>query len=61
MLHINGENNISNKETRKNKSRKHSQMETIKKVIEEYNLKRMTRYLCNCLGVYTPQESFFVR
>ena len=28
-------------------------METIKKVIEEYNLKGMTKYLCNCLGVST--------
>lgn len=28
-------------------------METIKKVIEEYQLKRMTKYLCNCLGVST--------
>lgn len=28
-------------------------METIKKVIEEYQLKGMTKYLCNCLGVST--------
>ena len=28
-------------------------MESIKKVIEKYELKGMTRYLCNCLGVST--------
>lgn len=28
-------------------------METIKKVIEEYRLKRMTKYLCSCLGIST--------
>lgn len=28
-------------------------MEAIKKIIKEYNIKGMTRYLCNCLGVST--------
>ncbi len=39
--------------TRNINIRRHSQMETIKKVIEEYNIKGMTKYLCNCLGVST--------
>ena len=28
-------------------------METIKKIIEEYQLKGMVQYLCSCLGIST--------
>lgn len=36
-------------------------METIKKVIEEYSLKGMTKYLCSCLGVSTSGYYNYLR
>ena len=36
-------------------------METIKKVIEKYNLKGMTKYLCECLGVSTSGYYNYLR
>ena len=39
--------------TRNINIRRDSQMETIKKVIEKYKLKKITKYLCDCLKVST--------